>query len=637
MLDEGRIAVLLDGLDEIPEDLRPTVLRALSQQATFRLVLLTRSAEMAGAAARATLQGAAAIELQDIGPGAAVSYLTRTQLDPPPHGWQELTRRLRREPGGPLAQALNNPLMLTLVRDTYRATDDVAELLGLRDAAGQPASSEDIAGHLLDRVLPAAYTPQPGQPPPRYDLPTAERALRRIATRMNNDGTRDLHWWRVPAWAHAAPRVIATWLGAGLVGGLVTGLARLALPEARSWNALLPFALEYGTVAAIVAGIALGRGDKIPKRRAPVRWRQLFRRRPLAVGLLTGIVAGTGVVWLLAALVEGHGVVLFPLKIWLPTGLAAGLVAWLGAGLVAGMSQPGTDIASPLSPVSSWRSDRAFGLVAGLVVGLGLATWLVAEIAGLVWQVGSLGDVLLPLVVVEPVIGLAIGLLAGLVYPQAWSSSLAFAQLTASDRTPVRLMRFLEDARSRSVLRTVGPVYQFRHGRLQDRLAAQRPAAGQGPGAPAVEAPPASGQIAAKARPLPSPRRVALGLVSHQRLGAHLRVETGRNRGRSGSGVRSLSRAGESGIPAGEVAGEVVGEDAGADLQAEASRELPSSAWAKLKGRLVGVAAVAVPRVVARGRGPRVALGWRWLGLGRRRGRPGKGRGVGLVLQGGVP
>lgn len=74
--------MILDGLDEIPEDLRPAVLRALSQQATFRLVLLTRSAEMAKAAAQALLQGAAAIELQDIDPAAA-GYLTRTQLDPP--------------------------------------------------------------------------------------------------------------------------------------------------------------------------------------------------------------------------------------------------------------------------------------------------------------------------------------------------------------------------------------------------------------------------------------------------------------------------------------------------------------------------------------------------------------------------
>jgi hypothetical protein len=31
----------------------------------------------------------------------------------------------------------------------------------------------------------------------------------------------------------------------------------------------------------------------------------------------------------------------------------------------------------------------------------------------------------------------------------------------------------LEDARDRNVLRTVGPVYQFRHARLQDRLAGQ--------------------------------------------------------------------------------------------------------------------------------------------------------------------
>jgi hypothetical protein len=33
-------------------------------------------------------------------------------------------------------------------------------------------------------------------------------------------------------------------------------------------------------------------------------------------------------------------------------------------------------------------------------------------------------------------------------------------------------MNFLDDARERNVLRTVGPVYQFRHARLQDRLAA---------------------------------------------------------------------------------------------------------------------------------------------------------------------
>ena len=99
------------------------------------------------------------------------------------------------------------------------------------------------------------------------------------------------------------------------------------------------------------------------------------------------------------------------------------------------------------------------------------------------------------------VAGLVAGLLVGLVYPQSWSSSLAFAQLAVSDRTPVRLMRFLEDARSRSVLRTVGPVYQFRHARLQDRLAAREPATGRAPGEPL----PAAGNAATPTAEAPPP------------------------------------------------------------------------------------------------------------------------------------
>ena len=47
-----------------------------------------------------------------------------------------------------------------------------------------------------------------------------------------------------------------------------------------------------GFAAGIAAGIAFGRGNKIPKRMAPVRWRHLFRRRPLTAGLLAGLVAG---------------------------------------------------------------------------------------------------------------------------------------------------------------------------------------------------------------------------------------------------------------------------------------------------------------------------------------------------------
>jgi Zn-dependent protease with chaperone function len=451
MLAGGRIAVILDGLDEVPEELRPTVLRALSQQAAFRLVLLSRSAEMADASARDMLQGAAAVELQDIDAGTGAEYLTRTQLDPPPQGWHELISQLRQEPCSPLAQALDNPLMLTLLHDTYRATDNAGELLGLHDANGRLASSDDITDHLLDRVLPAAYAPQPGEPAPRYDLATAERALRRIAARMNNKGVRDLQWWNVPDWVDAAPRVIVTWLIAGLVPLLVAG-------------SVLGFGpgIALGLVSGIGAGIAYGRGKKIPKQMAPVRWRQFFRRGPLLVAFLAEIV--TALVFVPAALSGPRGTAL-----GLVACLVVGLMAWLGAGLVAGTSRPGTDNISPLSPSSSWRSDRAFGLVVGLGVwiGLGLGVGLAS---GLAFGLAALGPWI--------AYGLAPAIGAGIAYPQSWSSSLAFTQLAAQDRTPVRLMRFLEDARRRRVLRTVGPVYQFRHARLQDRLAAQEQPSG---------------------------------------------------------------------------------------------------------------------------------------------------------------
>jgi hypothetical protein len=163
LLAAGKVAVILDGLDEIHEDLRPVALQALSQQANFRLVILTRSAEMVSAAPQGLLEGAAALELKPIDPATAISYLAHAQLAPPPPGWRELIDRLRRAPDSPLAHALSSPLTLTLVRDTYRSGDDSRELLAFCDTPIRAVSSEDIVDHLLDRVLPAAYAERPGK------------------------------------------------------------------------------------------------------------------------------------------------------------------------------------------------------------------------------------------------------------------------------------------------------------------------------------------------------------------------------------------------------------------------------------------------------------------------------------------
>jgi MFS family permease len=266
---------------------------------------------------------------------------------------------------------------------------------------------------------------------------------------MSREGTRDLAWWRIPSWTSAVPRVITT----GVVFGLVFALGGSPV---------------YGLVGGPVTAYfyMLVQKNYPPVRRAPLQWRHLLSRNSLVPGLQYALVAG--------ALCG-----LFGLAARVGAGRTAALVAGIGIGiglagaLTTGLARSATDNANPLTPRASWRSVQAFGLAVGLTLGLGLIlgiglgvgfilalglgnhAWHVAGIvSGLVWVLGF-------------------GLVFGLVFPRTWAVSLTFAQLAMRWHTPARLLRFLDDARQRNVLRTVGPVYQFRHARLQDRLAGQ--------------------------------------------------------------------------------------------------------------------------------------------------------------------
>ncbi|MGH3996165.1 MAG: hypothetical protein ACRDTJ_01720, partial [Pseudonocardiaceae bacterium] len=152
--------------------------------------------------------------MHDVTGSEAADYLQRARTGPTPSGWAQLLRELREHPDSVLTRTLTNPLALTLVRDTYRAADDLSALLDTTPYR----SREDIEQHLIARVLPDAYTPRPGRPPPRYSLTQAEQALAFIAGQMKQDHTRDLAWWRIPRWSPAAPRILASMLACGLLG-----------------------------------------------------------------------------------------------------------------------------------------------------------------------------------------------------------------------------------------------------------------------------------------------------------------------------------------------------------------------------------------------------------------------------------
>lgn len=513
------IAVILDGLDEMLEKLRPKALQALDEQATFRLVVLTRSQEMVAAVGDGHLRGAAALELCSVQAGQAAKYLASDQIDPPPLPWQRLLKHLRHHPDGALAQALQTPLMVTLVRDTYRSSDPVDELTD-----GQRfASREALENHLLDRVLPAAYTRRPGDQALAYTLDQARRWLGHLAHRMNNDKTRELAWWQIPHWVPAWPRVLATVLACELVVGLVIGagveliralVSKLGIavtieltngltatlvgklgialtiglvigfmgtfgerpPRYLSWlhrsatdtranlMAVLVYGfifglaggfvngfangLVYGIMVGLVVGFTTGSmctlvgtfGERPPRHLSKLRWKMIDIPITLVVGLAVG---------LMYAIVNRNS---------LSNGPVIGVVVCLTLGLMLGLGRPSTKDTSPIEPLSSWRRNRQFGLIVGLVVAL-------AYSLGQSVLVGNMA-----LIASWVVAGIALGLAVGLVFPATWQVTLASAQLWLRGEAPVRLLRFLEDARERGVLRIVGQVYQFRHAQVQDRL-----------------------------------------------------------------------------------------------------------------------------------------------------------------------
>ncbi|MGH3550060.1 MAG: hypothetical protein ACRDQU_18510 [Pseudonocardiaceae bacterium] len=377
LIEGGYVAVILDGLDELPEELRPVALRALDTQATFRIVLLTRSEEMVAAVRKDHLQGAAAIELLPVGPKQAADYLASCQVQPLSRSWQDLITQLTKDSDSIVAQALDNPLMLTLVRDIYGHGDQVNELSDNR----RFPSREAIEDHLLDQVLPTAYAHHPGQPVPQYTADQAQRWLGYLARCMNHDGnTRNLTWWQISRWAPEWPRSLAIVVVLDLVFGLAFGPIGGLTTMVLGLVAGLSYALMFGL------GLAVMRTPRPPQQ---LGWSGSKEntariRAALAAGLVIGLAFGfkNGLKdvpkhGLRYGLVDGTR---YGLLIWFLVGLGFVLVTDLGA-------------RSPQQPVRSrwWsKTDLRATLAAGLAVKfiwgliLGITVWtLVGPRAGL--------------------------------------------------------------------------------------------------------------------------------------------------------------------------------------------------------------------------------------------------------------
>ncbi|MEV4096124.1 BTAD domain-containing putative transcriptional regulator [Streptosporangium saharense] len=497
---ENRVLPVLDGLDETPPGLRAAAIDALDRaMAGDRpLVVTCRSEEYELAADQAgtILARAAVVEIEPVALEDAVDFLTaRRRVGE--ERWQPVIDHLRRYPDSALARSLRTPLMIDLARTAYAHPSTTPTELCDPARFGDQAA---IEGHLLDAYLPAVYAPRP-EPPLRhersvparaYDVDHAERWLAFLARHLNRTRTHDLAWWRLD---RAVRRP---------VGGLLLGMPAALFFWITGWLAGGPLiGLVYGlSFAAAGCGVhTLGR--RLEPLRVELRFRSTATRFlcRFGIGVVIGVSLGLG--WSLSAGMIGLLATVF--------GFSVGLHVWLDTPVdVNRVSSPSLVLRN--DRIATWAFALSFAVSLGLFYTVAFAFTheirfipvlggtfdiVVACAGGLAsglsgrFLLGNLGCVAYGLagtvtgglifsrapslanaLTAGALFGLAGGLTVGLA--RAWGSfAVVRLWLAARGHIPLHLMRFLDDAHRRGVLRQVGAVYQFRHARLEDRLAAR--------------------------------------------------------------------------------------------------------------------------------------------------------------------
>jgi hypothetical protein len=443
LLRSGRVALFLDGLDEMPEGVRAQAMRRVDEEARgLRVVLSSRPAEFWQTMTAGRPDNTAVIELLSVRPSAAAAYLVHGQPRPGRERWELLGSYLKQYPDSVAARALDNPLTLSLARDAYIGQNPV-----VLTNADRFSSVRAMREHLLTQLLVTAYSDE-------HQRAHATRWLAWIAGQMG--ASRDLSWWEIPAWVPLWKLRLVFGLAAGLLFGLAVGLAIAHIAGAAA-------GLVTGTAAGSVFGalVALGvnrvRGFHRLPRAFVLRWPP----RALLVGML-GFGLGIGlliglVLWLSVglAVVLGAG----PASKAGP-GLALAFVAGFVFGLATGLvviygylcTTPVAASASATA-VSSYHADRRTSVIAGIVIGF---------VAGIMTGFG----VGIPVGIAA---GLGAGLLSALVAVQVPVVKLI---LSFQEGSRVHFRHLLEDALHRQLLRQASTVYQFRHADLQDHLAA---------------------------------------------------------------------------------------------------------------------------------------------------------------------
>lgn len=468
LIETGKILPVLDGLDEMPEQVRPGALAAINHALLpeHPLVLSARTAAYRAACAGAAdgelpstgLDAAAGVALQPVGAADVRAYLRTVEGRRRASRWEQLLTPITADPTLPAAQALTSPLMIWLARTAYAAGSgrelNLAELL---DRDRYP-DRDAVEQHLLGQFVPSAYRGSD-------TAERAERALTFLARHLRDNcrGMPELFWWEfgraVPVAMLRALAAMAIGLATGVTVGMCFGIGVDVLSTANADTAL-----PAGMFAGLGSGLATGLlwlAASFLGTTSPAQTLRL-RPTPARIPIMAAVGVGAGFAVNLAS---GPGV-----------GILVGLVGAIFAGVRAAPVDPLT----PASPQGVASRDRATFLTLALVAGS------TGGITGGLGMAVASGSALETRLVVGIPGGLLIAAVAGSsagTLGAVWGwFVIARAWLAFDRQLPLRLFRFLEDACDRGVLRRAGVAYQFRHVDIQNHLAPPGESAVTGPG-----------------------------------------------------------------------------------------------------------------------------------------------------------
>jgi len=494
MLADSGVLPIVDALDELPEPLRVRAIADLSAYGSDRPLVLTSRPDEYQKATATFGRPLPLTETATVSP-LQLEEAQRYLAESTPHNakWDEVFAALRRDPGGPLAQALTNPLLLRLARAIYeRRNTDPADLLR------HSTSEEDIQSHLLGHFVPAVYGDQPGRRT-TWQPSQAQRWLRNLAEEVRwhhyGEFSQRIVWWRLAPTAGPISQLIPAVVVTGLLWWLTDSyrkhpdgfirtirsimergpLGRVVSPWTEELflgverifpgtGELLMRALPNSWLSCVVWFLALhvvlGRIGFGGDRSTPL-WCCVLDIRLEIIPLLTRLCLAAAVTGLLlpAALASSD----IPVSAGHVGLTAAGVVLWSLAHKARCLCSDisGVEVASPQA---SLRADRIAGIVVTAVQAValsGLTTLLVGIDLGIAFLVAAAVVITLRHTLGSNRRG------------RFASEGYARARLVRWLRrqAPWRLMAFLADAQQRGVLRQDGAGYRFRHLRLLEHLA----------------------------------------------------------------------------------------------------------------------------------------------------------------------